>query len=131
MVRAGGAHASQGPGGWHILTSMGNATGARLRLPAIELPREAIADVCRRHSIRRLALFGSALRTDFTPASDVDLLAWFEPERTPGFMGLIRIQDEFEKQIGHRVDLQTPLSLSRHIREEVLGEAFDVYAEAE
>ena len=126
-----GTDASQRPGGWRILTSMGNATGTRLRGPAIELPREAIADLCRRHHIRRLALFGSVLRSDFTPASDVDVLAWFAPDHVPGFMGLVRIQDELEKRIGRRVDLQTPLSLSRHFREEVLGEAVDVYAEAQ
>ncbi len=99
--------------------------------PAIELPREAIADICGRHHIRRLALFGSVLRGDFTPASDVDVLAWFEPNHVPGFMELVRIQNELSERIGRRVDLQTPNSLSRHFREEVLGEAHEVYAKAQ
>lgn len=99
--------------------------------PAIELPREAIADLCRRYHIRRLALFGSVLRGDFTPASDVDVLAWFEPNQVPGFMELVHIQGELSERIGRRVDLQTPNSLSRHFREEVLGEAHDVYAKAQ
>ena len=110
---------------------MGRAAGTRLPRPAIELPPVAIAELCRRHHIRRLALFGSVLRSDFTTASDIDMLAWFEPDHVPGFMGLVRIQDELEKRIGRRVDLQTPLSLSRHFREEVLGEALEVYAQAE
>lgn len=110
---------------------MGDVRRTRLTTPAIDLPRPAIADVCRRHHIRRLALFGSVLRPDFAPASDVDLLAWFEPDRVPGFIGLVRIQDELSERIGRRVDLQTPNSLSRHIRDDVLGEALDVYVEAQ
>ena len=78
-----------------------------------------------------MALFGSALRSDFTTESDVDLLAWFDPEHVPGFVGLVRIQDELAERIGRRVDLQTPNSLSRHFREEVLSEALDVYVEAQ
>ena len=100
-------------------------------VPAIALPEQSIAEVCLRHHIRRLALFGSALRSDFTPESDVDLLAWFEPGRVPGFIGLVRIQDELAGRVGRRVDLQTPSSLSRRFREDVLREALDVYVEAQ
>ena len=50
----------------------------------IELSKEKIADFCRRHRIRKLAVFGSALREDFRPDSDLDVLVEFEPEHTPG-----------------------------------------------
>ena len=105
--------------------------GDRPRRPAIEMPGQKIAETCRKYHIRRLALFGSVVRDDFTPASDVDALAWFEPEHIPGFMGLARIQEELSERIGRRVDLQTPPSLSRHFRDEVLAEALDVYVEAQ
>ena len=101
-------------------------TSNRLR---IAVPRERIADFCRRHRIRRLAFFGSVLRDDFTPHSDVDVLVEFEPGQTPGF-ALFRMQDELSEVLGRRVDLNTPNSLSKYFREEVLAEAEDLYVEA-
>ncbi len=79
--------------------------------------------------MRRLAVFGSALRDDFTPDSDVGVLVEFEPGRTPGF-AFIGIQDELSKLVGRRVDLHTPGSLSPYFRDEVLREAFDQYVAA-
>src|SRR5262249_42889545 len=83
---------------------------------------ERIEDFCRRHHVARLSLFGSILRDDFTPESDVDVLVEFEPGRTPGleFFGM---GDELSEIIGRRVDLNTPGFLSRHFREEILAEA--------
>ena len=95
----------------------------------IEVPRERIADFCRRYDVRRLALFGSVLRDDFTPSSDVDVLVEFKPGKTLGF-GLVTMQDELSELVGRRVDLRTPKELSKYFREEVLAEAEELYVEA-
>ena len=95
----------------------------------IEIPRDRIADFCRRNHIRRLALFGSVLRDDFTPASDVDVLVEFEPGKTPGF-AFFSMQRELSDIVGRRVDLRTPAELSKYFREEVLAEAEELYVEA-
>jgi predicted nucleotidyltransferase len=95
----------------------------------IEVSPEGIADFCRRHHIRRLAFFGSVLRDDFTPESDVDVLVEFEPGKTPGF-AFFRMQDELSTILQRRVDLNTPSSLSKYFRDEVLAEAEDLYVQA-
>ena len=86
----------------------------------IELDRRRIEAFCRRHAIRRLALFGSVLRDDFGPASDVDVLVEFQPGRTPGFFRLFAMEDELTTLVGgRRVDLLTPDDLSPYFRDEV------------
>src|SRR6266542_2397325 len=95
----------------------------------IDVPRERVADFCRRHHIRRLAFFGSVLRDDFTPESDVDVLVEFEPDKEPGF-AFFRMQDELSTMLGRRVDLNTPNSLSKYFGDEVLAEAEDLYVQA-
>jgi predicted nucleotidyltransferase len=95
----------------------------------IEVPRAQIADFCRRHHIRRLAFFGSVLRDDFRPDSDVDVLVEFEPGKTPG-LAFFAMQDELSEILGRRVDLNTPNELSTYFREEVLAEAEPVYGQA-
>jgi predicted nucleotidyltransferase len=92
----------------------------------VEIPRQTIAEFCRRHHIRRLALFGSILRDDFRPESDIDVLVAFERGATPGFE-FVGIQDELSKILGHPVDLHTPASLSKYFRDEVLHEAEALY----
>ena len=92
----------------------------------IEISNQAIEEFCRRHHIRRLALFGSILRDDFRPESDIDVLVTFEPDETPGF-GFIDVQDELSEILGHPVDLHTPASLSKYFRKEVLREAEALY----
>ena len=99
---------------------------SRARIP---IPRDRLADFCLRNHVRRLALFGSVLRDDFTPASDVDVLVEFEPGRTPGFR-LFDMQEELCGILGRRVDLKTPQELSKYFRDEVLAEAEDVYVAA-
>ena len=88
----------------------------------ITIDREAIAAFCRRHHVRCLALFGSVLRDDFTPASDVDVLVEFEPGRVPG-LAFFAMEVELSEMIGRKVDLNTPGFLSRYFRDQVLAEA--------
>jgi len=95
----------------------------------IEVDRERIADFCRRHHIRRLALFGSVLRDDFTPGSDGDALVEFEPGKTPGF-AYFRMEEELSEMLGRRVDLNTRNSLGKYFRDEVLAEAEELYLRA-
>ncbi len=96
----------------------------------IKVDRETIAASCRARGIRRLSLFGSALRDDFSPPrSDVDVLVELLPEAKPGweFFGW---HEDLEAILGERVDLRTPNSLSHYIREQVLAEALPVYEQA-
>lgn len=88
----------------------------------LQVDRNQLAEFCRRHGIRKLALFGSVLRDDFGPDSDVDVLVEFEPGRTPGF-AFFALQDELAEMLGRRVDLQTPGFLSPHFRAAVLRDA--------
>jgi len=92
----------------------------------IEIPKETLADFCRRNHIRRLAFFGSVLRDDFTPESDVDVLVEFEPGHVPG-LAFISMQDELSALIGRNVDLNTPACLSPYFRKEVLDEREVLY----
>jgi len=95
----------------------------------IPLPEDEISAFCRRHHIRRLALFGSVVRDDFGPDSDVDVLVQFEPGKTPGWE-FFDMQEELTGILGRRVDLNTPGFLSRYFRERVLAEAETVYERA-
>lgn len=98
--------------------------------PKIEIPKKKIAEFCRRNHIRKLALFGSVLRDDFRPDSDVDVLVEFEPGKTPGF-AFITIQDELKEILKRDVDLLTFKSIesSRNYirREAILSSAREVY----
>jgi uncharacterized protein len=92
----------------------------------IAVPRDEIAAFCRRHHIAKLAFFGSVLREDFSPKSDVDALVEFEPEHTPG-LDFFTMQAELSSILGRNVDLNTHGFLSRHFREQVLSEAEVLY----
>jgi predicted nucleotidyltransferase len=95
----------------------------------IELPMEKIAAFCQRHYIRRLAIFGSALREDFRPESDVDVLVEFESGHTPG-LSFFSMESELSELLGRKVDLNTPQFLGRHFRDRVLTEAEELYVAA-
>jgi len=88
----------------------------------VEIPHDEIVAFCRRHRIRRLSLFGSILRDDFGPESDVDVLVEFEAGATPG-LAFFAMQDELTGIVGRKVDLHTVASLSKYFRDEVLAEA--------
>ena len=96
---------------------------------ALEIDRERLEELCRRHGIRRLALFGSALREDFGPESDVDVLVEFEPGTRVG-LRFVAIQEELSELFGHKVDLNTPGFLSPHFRSSVLSSAVPLYGAA-
>lgn len=97
--------------------------------PKLSIPREQIAAFCRKHGIRRLAIFGSALRDDFCPDSDVDVLVEFEPDRIPTLFDLAGMERELSALLGGRkVDLRTPGDLSRYFRRQVMEEAEVQYA---
>jgi predicted nucleotidyltransferase len=96
----------------------------------VKLPNRKIADFCRRHNIRKLAVFGSALREDFRPDSDLDVLVEFEPGITVGYIGLYPIEQELAGLLGGRkLDLVNPKFLNHRIRDRVLSEAQVQYAE--
>ena len=95
----------------------------------ITIDREAVAAFCRRHHVRRLALFGSVLRDDFGPESDVDVLVEFEPGHVPG-LAFFAMQEELSAILGRNVDLNTPGFLSRYFRDQVLAEAENQYVAA-
>jgi len=97
--------------------------------PRITIPQDAVADFCRRHHMRRLAVFGSVLRNDFRPESDVDVLVEFEEGHTPG-LDFFAMQDELSELLGHKVDLNTPGFLSSYIKDRVLAEAEVLYDRA-
>jgi uncharacterized protein len=93
----------------------------------ISLPEETLYAFCRRHHIRRLSLFGSVLRSDFTPESDIDMLVEFEPDHIPGLIRLGTMQIELGELLGREVDLLTPKSLHPSIRGRVLEQARVIY----
>ena len=75
--------------------------------PQVSIPKARLASFCRLRGIKRLAVFGSALRSDFGPESDIDLLVEFEPGRTPGLLGIADME----------------LDLSRYFRQQIIDEA--------
>lgn len=98
--------------------------GSRAR---IRIPEAAVTDFCRRHHISKLSLFGSVLRDDFRPDSDLDVLVEFEPGQVPG-LAFFEMEAELSEILDRKVDLQTPNFLSRYFRDRVLQEAEVCYA---
>ncbi len=100
-----------------------------LILARIRFDPRCIAEFCRRHHIKQLSLFGSVLRDDFSPESDVDVLVEFQPGRTPG-LRFFTIQDDLTRLFGRRVDLNTADDLSVYFREKVEAEVVPLYVES-
>ncbi|MBL8147220.1 MAG: nucleotidyltransferase family protein [Anaerolineae bacterium] len=94
-----------------------------------EIPAAELAALCRRWHIRRLSLFGSALREDFRPDSDLDVVVEFEPGARIGWE-FVALADELSALFGREVDLNTPDMLSRYFRERVLSSMRVVYERA-
>lgn len=97
--------------------------------PNVSFSRDQLADFCRKHGIRKFAIFGSALSDAFGPESDIDVLVEFEPNRIPTLFDIAGMEDELSAIFGgRRVDLRTPEDLSRYFRDKVLQEAEVQYA---
>lgn len=97
--------------------------------PRFPIPREQLAGFCRRNGIRRLALFGSVLREDFSPESDIDVLVEFEPGSRTG-LRFFALERELSQLLGRKVDLNTAGFLSPYFADQVLKEAKDLYVAA-
>lgn len=95
---------------------------------AVAIPRDELEVFCRERHIRRLAIFGSALRPDFRTDSDIDILVEFEPGHVPGLLGMARMEREMSALLGRKVDLRTPQDLSPYFRQQVVDEAEVQYA---
>jgi hypothetical protein len=90
----------------------------------LKINKPGLTGFCRLNHVQKLSLFGSVLRDDFNPESDIDVLVEFQPGKTPGFLKLAGMEEELAGLIGGRkVDLRTPQDLSRHFRDRVLKEA--------
>lgn len=97
----------------------------------IAAPKNEIAELCRRRRIRRLAFFGSVLRDDFGPDSDIDVLVEFESGAHVGLFKLYDMEQELSGYLGGRkVEINTPRSLSKYFRDEVLAEPEVLYGQA-
>ncbi len=96
----------------------------------IAVPEKALAEFCQRYHIRKLSLFGSVLRDDFRPDSDLDVLIEFEPGKTVDFFTFIDMQDELSNLFGYPVDLNTPNFLSRYFRDQVVQNAQVLYEQS-
>ncbi len=96
--------------------------------PRIDISQDKLVDFCRRHNIRRLSVFGSAVREDCRPDSDVDILVEFEPEAEVGFIAFSQMQRELSALLGRSVDLVPRDGLKPAIRESVVASARDLYA---
>ena len=95
----------------------------------IKIPKDKIASFCRKYHIKKLSLFGSVLRDDFGPSSDVDVLVEFEPGKVPGYFRLFDMEEELGSILeGRKVDIRTLKDLSRYFRSMVLESAVVQYA---
>ncbi|MCG2693700.1 nucleotidyltransferase family protein [Candidatus Parcubacteria bacterium] len=90
--------------------------------------KEKLEAFCRKNRITKLLLFGSALRGDLKPESDIDILVEFDKEHIPGLMSFAGMENELSGMIGRKVDLRTPAELSRYFRSDVLRNARVEYA---
>ena len=105
-----------------------NSVSKEVVLERFSLGSEQIESFCRKHNIDRLALFGSVLRDDFTDDSDIDVLVEFNRKHIPGLMTLAGMEIELSELIGgRRVDMNTPLLISRYFRDEVMAETEALY----
>ena len=95
----------------------------------LKIPQGKLAEFCKRNHIRKLSLFGSAIRDDFGSDSDLDVLVDFEPTRTPGLIKLAGMEIELSEIFGRKVDLRTAEDLSKYFRQEVVKSAEVQYAE--
>jgi hypothetical protein len=96
----------------------------------ISVPKDKLTTFCKKNHIQKLSFFGSILRDDFRPDSDIDLLVEFEPGYITGLFKMIGMESELSSLLGRKVDLRTPKELSRYFRDRVVREAEVYYAAA-
>jgi predicted nucleotidyltransferase len=96
--------------------------------PGIVLPEAEIAEICRRHQVRELSLFGSAVRGELRSDSDIDFLVDYFPDARPSLLDLIGMMNELSDLLGRKVDLGVKRALKARYRAAILGEAQVVYA---
>lgn len=96
----------------------------------IELPTDGLTNLCQSYAVRRLALFGSVLRPDFSASSDVDMLVEFQPGTRVSLFGLARVENALTDLIGRQVDLHEARTLHSAFRDRVTNSAREVYVAA-
>lgn len=101
---------------------------AMIDLHGIKIDEAALAEICQRYQVAELSVFGSVLREDFGPRSDIDVLAVFAPDSHPTLFTLVRLQRELARLFRRRVDLGTKMGLKPLIRDEILAQARTLYA---
>jgi len=87
----------------------------------ITVPQAELDAFCRVNHIRKLSFFGSVLRDDFGPASDIDVLVEFDPDHVPGYFRLSAMERELSAMLGRKVDLRTPGEISGYYLDRVLA----------
>jgi predicted nucleotidyltransferase len=96
----------------------------------IKMSKHKLAKFCKKNHIKKLSFFGSVLSKNFTVKSDIDILVEFDPAKKPGLFNLIRLEDELSSIFyGHKIDLRTPMDISRYFRNDVLKMAEVIYVE--
>jgi len=93
----------------------------------VQFDKNGLADLCRRHGVATLSLFGSAVREDFRAGSDIDVLVEFDPGTRVSYLTLGALQQDLSDLFGRHVDLKLPTTLSEYIRERVLDSAEAIY----
>ena len=88
-----------------------------------KMSKDKLIEFCKKNYIKKLSVFGSALRDQLGPDSDIDLLVEFEEDHTPGLFSIVRMEMELAEALGRKVDLRTPEDLSRYFRDEVIRNA--------
>ena len=96
----------------------------------ISIPSEEITQFCQRYHIQKLSFFGSVLRTDFSPESDIDILVEFDPKYIPGLIRLSVMEQELSNIFQRKVDLRTAEDLSPYFRQEVIDSAIIQYEDS-
>lgn len=95
----------------------------------VVIPKEKLAEFCKRNHIRKLSIFGSALRENLGPDSDIDLLVEFDPDNIPGLIRLAGMENELSEILERKVDIRTAQDLSRYFRQDVIKSSEVQYAE--
>ena len=99
------------------------------KIHGIKIPKKQLESYCKKNHIKKLALFGSFLREDFSSDSDIDILVEFEKDHIPGFFDIVRMEEQLSKFFkGKNIDLRTPKDLSRYFRKKIINNAEVLYA---